>query len=211
VKPSPRYWIMLAIIVAAAVALHALSHGEPKLPDHPLSSVPMQIADWHGNDERMEDGAVEMLGVSDWILRTYRNEANIPIGIYVGFHGSQRTGASIHSPKNCLPGSGWQPVQNTTVLLRGPSGNLVPANLYVIQKGNSKQLVIYWYQSHGRVIASEYSGKFYLVVDAIRLNRTDAAIARVVTPIIQDQQEAQQRAERFAEALMQQINSAIPR
>jgi EpsI family protein len=210
-KPGVKYWFMLALIIGAAIALHALSHGEPKLPEHPLSLIPMQIEGWHGTDERMDDAAIEMLGVSDWILRTYRDEANIPVGVYVGFHASQRTGASIHSPKNCLPGSGWQPVQNSTVQLHGPNGKMVPANLYVIQKGNSKQLVIYWYQSHGRVIASEYSGKFYLVVDAIRLNRTDAAIARVVTPITQNEQESQQRAERFAEALMSQLNSAIPR
>ncbi len=87
---------------------------------------------------------------------------------------------------------------------------MVPANLYVIQKGNSKQVVIYWYQAHGRIIASEYSGKMYLVLDAIRLNRTDAAIARVATSIYGDQQETQQRAERFAETLMTQLNSAIP-
>lgn len=209
-KVGLRYWLMFALIIAAAVALHAMSHGEPKLPDHPLNLIPMQIGEWQGTNERMEDGAVEMLGVSDWILRTYHDPNNVPIGLYVGFHASQRTGASIHSPKNCLPGSGWQPVQNTTIQLHGPNGTLVPANLYIIQKGNSKQIVIYWYQSHGRVIASEYSGKFYLVVDAIRLNRTDAAIARVVTPITQDQQESQQRAERFAEALMSQLNSAIP-
>lgn len=209
-KAGARYWGMLALIVAAAVALHALSHGEPKLPDHPLSSIPMQIDGMNGIDERMEDGAVEMLGVSDWIFRTYRDSANIPVNVYVGFHASQRTGASIHSPKNCLPGAGWQPVQNSTIELHGPDGKLVPVNLYVIQNGNSKQLVIYWYQSHGRVIASEYSGKFYLVLDAIRLNRTDAAIARVVTPVIKDQQESQKRAERFAEALMSQVTSAIP-
>ena len=209
-KPGARYWGMLTLIIAAAVALHALSHGEPKLPEHPLSSIPMQIDGMNGNDEKMQEGAVEMLGVTDWILRTYRDKANVPVGVYVGFHSSQRTGASIHSPKNCLPGSGWQPIQNSTIQLHSPDGKLVPVNLYVIQNGNSKQLVIYWYQSHGRVIASEYSGKFYLVLDAIRLNRTDAAIARVVTPVLQDQQESQKRAERFAEALMSQVTSAIP-
>jgi EpsI family protein len=210
VKLTLKYWAMLGLIVAAAVALHALSHGEPILPSHPLSSIPMQFGDWHGNDEHMQEGAVEMLGVSDWILRTYRNPSQPPIAVYVGFHSSQRTGASIHSPKNCLPGAGWQPVENRTIELRGPNGTMVPANLYVIQKGNSKQVVIYWYQAHGRIIASEYSGKMYLVLDAIRLNRTDAAIARVATTIYGDQQETQQRAERFAETLMTQLNSAIP-
>jgi EpsI family protein len=205
-----KFWAMVVLIVAAAAALHALSHGEPKLPDHPLSLIPMQLDGWNGTDERMQEGAVEMLGVTDWILRTYRAPDQAPVGIYVGFHSSQRTGSSIHSPKNCLPGAGWQPVENRTVQLHGPNGTLVPVNLYVIQKGNTKQLVLYWYQSHGRIIADEYAGKMYLVVDAIRLNRTDAAIARVVTTIYPDQPTSQKRAERFAETLMTQLNSAIP-
>jgi EpsI family protein len=109
-----------------------------------------------------------------------------------------------------LPGAGWQPVENRTIQLHGPDGRLVPVNLYVIQKGNAKQMVLYWYQSHGRIIADEYSGKMYLVLDAIRMNRTDAAIARVATNIYPDQQQSQERAERFAETLMTQLNSAIP-
>ena len=97
------------------------------------------------------------------------------MGLYIGYFRTQRTGATIHSPKNCLPGAGWQPVVSETYQLSLDDGRKVPINLYVIRKDLDQEIVLYWYQSHGRVVASEYWGKFYMVYDAMRLNRTDAA------------------------------------
>jgi EpsI family protein len=95
---------------------------------------------------------------------------------------SQREGDTMHSPMNCLPGSGWQPVQSghITVLTEGGPREI---NRYIVEKSGEELLVLYWYQSHGRVVASEYWGKIYMVLDAVRLNRTDAALVRVVVPI----------------------------
>ncbi len=209
-KPNLRYWVLFCIILGAAFALHAVSHGEPTLPIHPLSSISLQISGWQGRDEAFEEKYVQALGVTDWVLRSYQKPGVPPIGLYIGFYRSQRTGATIHSPKNCLPGAGWQPVENRIIHISASDGSKVPVNLYVIQKGMDKQVVLYWYQSHGRVVASEYWGKFYLVADAIRLNRTDAAIIRIVTPMEQESA-AQQRAVSFAENIIGQVNSAIPK
>ncbi len=208
-KLSFRYWFLVGLILTAAFALHAVSHGEPTLPTRPLSSIPQQIDGWQGSDQVLEDKYVQALGVSDWVFREYEKAGLPHIGLYIGFYRSQRTGATIHSPKNCLPGAGWQPVENRIIELSTPNGTKVPANLYVIQKGLQKEIVIYWYQSHGRVIASEYWGKIYLVLDAIKLNRTDAAIIRVVTPM-DSEAAALSRAVGFSEAIIGQVDSAIP-
>ena len=110
------------------------------------------------------------------------------VGLYVGYHDSQRQGDTIHSPLNCLPGAGWQPLEQgrITVSVRD-HGTARPApievNRVVIGKGLDRQLVLYWYQSHRRVVASEYWGKVYTVLDAMRYNRTDAAMVRVITPV----------------------------
>jgi EpsI family protein len=89
----------------------------------------------------------------------------------------------MHSPLNCLPGSGWQPLSSGRQTIQIAGAAPIEVNRYLIQKGGESMLVLYWYQSHGRVIASEYWGKYYMVADAIRMNRTDAALVRVIVPI----------------------------
>ena len=130
---------------------------------------------------------------------------------------SQRQGDAVHSPLNCLPGAGWQPVSKAAlpvpVQLRGGT-TTIEVNRYVIEKGIDRQLVLYWYQSHGRVIASEYTGKFMLVADAIRLNRTDTALVRVVVPIPKDgpspEAQAEETARSFVQAIVPVLDPYIP-
>ena len=134
---------------------------------------------------------VTILGVTEYLNRVYvREQDRAQAGLYVGYYKSQRQGESIHSPLNCLPGSGWQPITSGRAIIPippdaspSPAAPSIEVNRYVVQKGLDTLLVMYWYQSHGRVIASEYWGKFYLVADALRLNRTDAAMIRVMVPI----------------------------
>jgi len=102
----------------------------------------------------------------------------------VGYYHSQREGSQIHSPMNCLPGAGWLPVTTATATLAmSASGERAVINRYLIQKGLDRRVVMYWYQSHGRVVASEYWSKVYLVLDSMRMNRTDAALVRVIVPV----------------------------
>ena len=105
--------------------------------------------------------------------------------LFVAYFRSQRTGQAPHSPKNCLPGSGWVRVATATRQLSIPGrSEPIHVNSYVVQKGESKSLVVYWYQSRDRVVASEYAAKAYVIADAIRYNRTDTALVRVVLPVI---------------------------
>ncbi|HEY1731664.1 MAG TPA: EpsI family protein, partial [Terriglobales bacterium] len=123
-----------------------------------------------------------------------------------------RTGATIHSPKNCLPGAGWNPAESSIYMLPLNDGRKVPINLYLIRKGLESEVVLYWYQAHGRIIASEYWGKFYLVYDALRLNRTDAALVRITVPVQHgDEASAQERALSFAKQITGDLDQIIPR
>jgi EpsI family protein len=132
------------------------------------------------------------------------------LSLYVGYYNSQRQGDSIHSPLNCLPGAGWEPLSKSfvkiPVTMAGRTTE-IDANRYIIQKGLDRQLVLYWYQSHGRTVASEYWSKFYLIRDAVRLNRTDAALVRVIVPIVPNRDGAETTAETQA---MDFVGSMFP-
>jgi EpsI family protein len=178
-------------VVAAAVLDHA-SQSEPVALRTPLASFPREVEGWKSTGSvEFDPKIVAILGVTEYLNRVYVREPDrAPVGLYVGYYKSQRQGESVHSPLNCLPGSGWQPIKSGRAIIAIPpdasSGLAAPSievNRYVVQKGLDTLLVLYWYQSHGRVIASEYWGKFYMVADALRLNRTDAAIIRVMVPI----------------------------
>jgi len=184
-----------------------------------LRSFPLEVGTWTGRNERdFSPQIVAVLGVDDYIFRTYQKPAQPRLGLYVGYHDSQRQGDTIHSPLNCLPGAGWQPVSNghldVSVVDAAGRARTIEINRYVIQRGIDRQLVLYWYQSHGRVVASEYWGKFYTVVDAVRLNRTDAALVRVISPIVEStanpEQSAEARATEFVQAIYPLLAPHVP-
>ena len=208
---SSRFWLMFAVLGGAAVGLHHLSHGEAVPLSKPLSTFPMQIRDWRGANVPMEPRIVQALGVSDYLYRVYQGSDQHPVFLYVGYYQSQRTGVSIHSPKNCLPGAGWEPVSVGELALPLKDGSQVLVNQYIVENGLQRQLVLYWYQSHGRVIASEYRGKAYMVLDALRLNRTDAALVRVSTPIIKKNEIASREAAgAFAQEFLARSKELFP-
>lgn len=206
-----RFWSIVALLSAATISLHVVSHGEPIMPEHPLAALPNTMAGWSGQEVPIAPRIIEAVGVDDYVSRAYIDGQNAPVLLYIGYYKSQRTGRTIHSPKNCLPGAGWAPVSSGRTLVTLPNGNKAPVNMYVIQKGLEKQAVLYWYQSHGRIIASEYWGKIYMVLDAIHLNRTDSALVRVTTPLYPDAPQAEQRLVAFAQQVITNTQDVSPR
>lgn len=190
-----RAVVVTLVLVAGAVAIARASKTEAVLPRESLSTFPLEIAEWRGQPtERFDQQILAVLGVDEYVNRIYTAPPDAAIGFYVGYYKSQRQGETMHSPLNCLPGAGWQPVKQERVAIPVATGldaatgrptgrREILVNRFVIQKGLDKQVVLYWYQSHGRVVASEYWGKIYTVVDAIRMNRTDAAMVRVICPV----------------------------
>jgi len=212
-KTGVRYWMMIALLLGATTGMAYLSHGEATPPAKPLTDFPSQvdgfkaIVDWP-----LDQKTIDLLGVTDYLNRGYMSPTQGLVGLYIGYFRSQRTGASIHSPKNCLPGAGWQPLQASVYELPLADGSKVPINVYVVRKDLDEQLVMYWYQAHGRIVASEYWGKFYLIYDAMRLNRTDAALVRITAPILHgDEAQARARAIAFAQQITGDVDQVIPK
>src|SRR5262249_47046365 len=161
--------------------LHAHSRSEVFPARLSLQTFPAQLGNWEGNDLPLDKDVLAVLGPTDYLLRAYQDrDGNAPyIDLFIAYFASQRTGDTIHSPKNCLPGAGWSPIDNTRVILSLPDHAPFPANRYVIAKGNERSIVLYWYWAHDRGVASEYWAKYYLVADSIRMNRTDGSLVRL--------------------------------
>jgi EpsI family protein len=200
----------VGVLLAALVSLHAVSHGEAVVPRAPLYDLPLTLESWSGEDHPLKDPIIRSLSVTDYVNRFYTQSATPPIQLYIGYYSSQRTGDTIHSPKNCLPGAGWEPVHSGYATISIPHARPVVVNEYVVQQDFNKQMVFYWYQGRGRVIASEYSAKWWMVSDAISRNRTDGALVRINTPINNDEASARERLMRFAEVLFPQLNRLLP-
>jgi EpsI family protein len=214
-KAGIRYWLMLAVLLGATTGMAYLSHGEATPPAKSLTEFPTKIGPYASVIEwPLDKETLDVLKVTDYLNRGYwaPGLGKRLMGLYIGYFRTQRTGAAIHSPKNCLPGAGWNPVEASTYQLPLDDGRKVPINLYFLRKGLDEEVVVYWYQSHGRVIASEYWGKFYLVYDALRLNRTDAALVRITVPVDNgDEAGAKQQALAFAKTITTNIDQVIPR
>jgi len=208
-----RYWAMIGVLLAGTAGMGFLSHGESTPPARPLNQFPQEVAGYRSvRDFPFDADTLKVLGVTDYMNRVYVSPTKGELGLYIGYFRTQRTGAAIHSPKNCLPGAGWQPAVSEIHELKLDDGRKVPVNLYVIRKDQDEQIVLYWYQSHGRVVASEYWGKFYMVADAVRLNRTDAALVRITAPVRNgDLDAARERAIAFARQVALDVEQVIPR
>lgn len=213
---------LIALTACFAVGFGLLVRAdrpEPVVPRSTFDQFPMQLGEWRGvQDPPFTPEILAILGVDDYMARAYFKPDRSGVGVYVGYYGTQRQGDTMHSPQNCLPGAGWEPVSNTmlTVPVRDPgatAARAIEVNRYVIRKGLDRQLVLYWYQSLGRVVASEYWSKFYLIRDAVRLNRTDGSMVRVIAPIpgttTGDAAEGERRAEALAVTFVQELFPAL--
>jgi EpsI family protein len=181
----PRITILSAALLLSVALVATASRTEAVPARVSLKLFPMTVGDWRGQDQpEFSPEILAVLGADEYLNRAYVSAAG-RIGLYVGFYESQRQGDTIHSPMNCLPGAGWQPVSSDYIEIPVTSRGTprrISVNYYVIEKGLDRHVVLYWYQSHDRVIANEYRSKIFMVLDAVRLNRTDAALVRVVSP-----------------------------
>ncbi len=203
------------LLLGAATFLQARTRNEVFPARRPLQSFPEKVTGLESTDVEIPAESLQVLGPGDFLLRVYgENEPpNIPVDLFIAYFPSQRAGDTIHSPKNCLPGAGWAPVQSTRIVLSSPGHVPFPVNRYVIAKGDSRKLVLYWYWAHDRGVASEYWAKYYLVADSIRMNRSDGSLVRLGTPILPGESvdAAQQRLMPFANSVLPLLNDYIPR
>lgn len=158
-------------------------HAVPLL--RPLSDFPKTLNGFTMvKEQEFNDTIMNSLGVDHYIMREYRDKDGYPLWLYIGYYESQAEGEIIHSPKHCMPGSGWNAIQTDTIsfpdLIDKKSSIVI--NRMVLQKGLEKQLALYWYQSRGRVVADEYADRAYMILDSIVKRRSDGALIRITGP-----------------------------
>lgn len=205
--------ISSVILIVAGFLLGFVSHGEETPLRKSFAHFPLHVDKWSGKELGLDTKVLQVLQVDDYMMRQYRQGQGASIGLYVGYYGSMRQGATYHSPKNCLPGSGWSFIKTGTTHLQVAQhhGAPVEVNAFIIQKGLEKQLVLYWYQDRGRIITSEYWAKIYMVVDAMFKRRTDGAFVRLTVPFTGDDEEvARQQGNAFAETIFPLLQAHLP-
>lgn len=206
---SMRFAILFLLLVAGGAVVNAWHFlGEAKVERKELRGFPKKIGPWEqtGGDEQFDNQTMAVLRASDYLLRNYRGSDGRVMNFYVGYYASQRDGATYHSPLNCLPGSGWVLKQPGEITIRPEGRSPFVANRYIIQNGDHKELLVYWYQGRGRSMASEYWGKVFTVIDSVRLRRSDGAMVRITTPV----QGSESAALQAASLLAAQASTVLP-
>jgi EpsI family protein len=198
--------------MGALIVLQLRSTGEAVPIRKPLDTFPSALGVWQEQQSASLEGDVlNLLKVNDYLMRRYVDGQRRYIWLYVGYWATQRKGAQIHSPQNCLPGGGWEPVEASRLTIDLPTPyQPVVVNRYLIQKDRDLQVVLYWYQARGKVVASELRAKIEMVQSAIVNNRTDGALVRVSTPTYGNAQEATQRLVQYVQALHPVLGEYLP-
>ncbi|HTS51612.1 MAG TPA: EpsI family protein [Bryobacteraceae bacterium] len=184
--------ILTVLLLAQGSLFYGLSRGEPAVVARPLAAFPNQAGDWRMVRETpMDEDLKTTLRADDYLTRDYVAPDGRGVNLFVAFFKTQRAGQTPHSPKNCLPGAGWM-WSVSDVIPVSIAGRAAPMeiNRYIVSKGEDKAVVLYWYQSRDRVVASEFRAAAFTAWDALRFNHTDTALVRVVVPIASNQDQA---------------------
>jgi EpsI family protein len=200
-------------MILSMVFLNYINHSKDIHLNKSFSTFPKQIGEWAGKEERLDEKIYDILGADEFYFSNYRRPDGCQVQFYIGFYQSQREGDLIHSPKNCMPGSGWNIIKTHVEELIIPNTNpgKIKTIKLVIQKDAQKQVVLYFFKSRGRIIYSEYMQKIYLVIDSIVRHRTDGSFVRLITPVSNDDEDkALNTLKDFAVQLMPILNEYIP-
>ena len=205
-----RFWLLLAALLIGGGIINVWERaGEAHVSRRPLNDFPAQLGSWRqvGGDFRFDAETEKVLRADDYVSRNFTSPDGRIVSFYVGYYATQRTGATYHSPLNCLPGSGWTMGDGARITITPSDGGpAFEANQYLVQNGNDRAVMIYWYQGRGRITPSEYWGKIYTVLDSVRRRRSDGAMVRVMAPL----QNSEERAQRAAVELASQAASQLP-
>jgi EpsI family protein len=208
---TPRLALSCLLLLGALLALQFRSGGEAVPIRKPFSTFPDSVARWRAQqDSYLDTEVLGILKVDDYLMRRYADDSGRTLWLYVGYWATQRRGAQIHSPRNCLPAGGWEPVEAGRITIPvGPHG-AITVNRYLIQKDRDLQIVLYWYQSQGQTIAGEVPAKVEMVRSAIVRNRTDGALVRVSTPVVGGVPETTERLVKYVQALYPILGEYLP-
>lgn len=210
-----RFAVAAVFMCVTALMLQARSSKEVFPPRQSLNAFPSSLGSWTARDIPIDQQTLDILGSGEFLLRDYASssEQAPPVNLFIAYFPSQRMGDTIHSPSHCLPGAGWVPTQKALVPISVPGGNSFLANRFVISKAGDRQLAMYWFQAHDREVANEYWAKYYLVADSIRMNRSDGALVRLMTPMLRGESAdaAQARVMKLGSQIIPLLDTYIPR
>ena len=182
----PAALALTVLLAGQAAAFYLLPKNENAPPAPAMKAFPAQLGSWRVIGEfPLEDEVSKVLRADDTLNRVYASlDYPVNLSLFMAYFRSQKSGVAPHSPKNCLPGSGWAPLSSEVVDLALPGRpEKLQVNRFIVARGTDKTLVLYWYQTAHRAIASEYEAKIWLVLDSLRYRRSDTAIVRVVAPL----------------------------
>ncbi len=206
-------YLLVAFLVISGIFINWFQQrGEAEIERKPLTEFSAKLGEWKqkGNEIRFDAQTESVLRTTDYTMREYVLPNGRLANLYVGYYASQRSGATYHSPQNCLPGAGWVMKQPELIEITTPSGKIFTANRFIIENGSYNEVLIYWYQGRGRNIASEYNDKIYTVWDSIIRRRSDGAMVRVMTSVGNSETEATQAANDLAAQTADQLSAYIP-
>ena len=190
--PDRTALILSALLALQGAAFYGISGRAELIPiSKPLGEFPAVIGQWRMVREGViEQEEKDVLRADDYLTRQYRASPDKTAGpdktasLFVAYFRSQRAGQTPHSPKNCLPGSGWTWTVSDTIRVDiAGRPRPIEINRYIVSKGDDHAVVLYWYQSRNREVASEVGATIFTAWDALRYNRTDTELVRVVTPV----------------------------
>jgi len=203
--------IVPVVILGLGCALLWNAHSQAAVPiAGPLQSVMSDVPGMASVDQSISDQERRVAGMTDYVARVYRRDSVVAFTTFVSYYDRQTQGKTIHSPRNCLPGAGWEIVSGGPLLI--PAGaTTYTVNRYVLKNGRATAIAYYWYQGRGRVTANEYRVKWNLLRDAAIHGRTEEALARVVVPVHTDQAEDLQAADAQAGEVIRRMIPEVGR
>lgn len=207
---TKRIWLATGLLVAGILLMHGLRHRDPVIPDTPLSSFPTKVGQWTGQTAPIPSRILAAAGLSEYVNRVYTKPGSNWVQLFVSYYRTQQTGDTIHSPKHCLPGAGWEPLTSRHLTFAVPGHRRLVVNEYVVARDIRRLLVLYWYREQGRDVASDYSAKFWLSYDALVHKRTDGGFIRVMTPLKPNLAAAVRRAVDFTRLIDPRLPRYMP-
>lgn len=205
----PQAYLVVVLLIAGAVAGVAASGRTETVPSRAeFTEFPSMLGQWRGQDDVLDSVVLDVLKLDDYLLSDYRNPEEYGVNLYIAYYASQRSGASTHSPRTCLPGGGWHIDSHTQIEL--PGG--VRANRFLIRMGNNRQLVYYWFKQRDRIITSEFAVKWFMLWDSLTRNRTDGALVRLTTVLGPDEdiKVGDERLRAFASEMIPSLSAYLP-
>jgi exosortase D (VPLPA-CTERM-specific) len=210
---NSHVWPLVVALIFAGLAVNWFANrAEITVERRQLTELSTTLGDWRqrGSEIKFGEGVENVLKTTDYTMREYTDATGRVANIYVGYYATQRTGATYHSPQNCLPGAGWVLNDPQSVEITTTDGRTFTANRYIIENGIYKEVMIYWYQGRGRIEASEYRDKINTVLDSVTRRRTDAAMVRVMTSVGDDEAASLNAASTLAARLAEQLSPYVP-